>query len=75
VKGAGIGAAVGIGGGIAINRLGGRIFEGMHAKRLVEELTGLVMILKARQRVEELQAAKKADEEKAIVKRKAIDNK
>ena len=74
-KGAGIGAAVGIGGGIAINRLGGRIFEGMHAKRLVEELTGLVMILKARQRVEELQAAKKANEEKAIVKRKAIDNK
>ena len=70
-KGAGIGAAVGVGGGMAINSLGSGIFEGMKAKRMVEELTGLVMILKARQRVEELQAAEKEKEEKGACELKA----
>ena len=64
-KGAGIGAAVGVGGGMAINSLGSGIFEGMKSKRMVEELTGLVMILKAR-RVEELQATEKEKEEKEL---------
>ena len=70
-KGAGIGAAVGVGGGMAINSLGSGIFEGMKAKRMVEELTGLVMILKARQRVEGLQAAQKEKEEKGACELKA----
>ena len=70
-KGAGIGAAVGVGGGIAFNKLGSGIFEGMKAKRLVEELTGLVMILKARQSVEKFQATKKANGVKAIEEKKS----
>ena len=51
---------------MAINSLGSGIFEGMKAKRMVEELTGLVMILKARQCVEESQAAQKEKEEKEL---------
>ena len=51
---------------MAINSLGSGIFEGMKAKRMVEELTGLVMVLKARQRVKELQATEKEKEEKEL---------
>ena len=66
IVGAEMGAETGLGigalGGAVVGGLPGGVFGSMTAKRKIEEWTGLAVIIKARQNVEELKKKRKKEQ-------------
>ena len=60
--GAETGAGIGFLGGAVVGAVPGGIFGSMSAKRKIEEWTGLAVIIKARQNVEELEKKHKKEQ-------------